>query len=135
MRYLVSSLLIALVADLTNSTTGFGQSFSQFTNPVEQAPAQRNAIQEREIGPKQTLVFVLQNTVGLVYFTTEPNGLRVVTTVKNSDGIPVRFVATLAPEQTATVSVQGGTGDYSMKVSFIRRDGRLIVKTPSYTGD
>jgi hypothetical protein len=135
MRYLVSGLLIALVADLTHSATGFGQSLSQFTNAIEQAPAQRSAIQQREIGPKETLVFVLRKTVGLVYFTTEPDGLRVVTTVRNSGGIPVRFVATLGADQTATVFLPDGTGDYSVIASFMRRDGRLIVKTPSDAGD
>jgi hypothetical protein len=41
---------------------------------------------------------------GVVYYTIEPDGFRVVTTLAEAKGTPIRFVAVLAPGQRVLLS-------------------------------
>ncbi len=64
---------------------------------------------------------------GSVYYTVEPDGLRVVATVSEAPQIsPVRFVATLRPGQSLTLSVAHAAGTQPSEV-LIRRVGDRIV--------
>ena len=73
-------------------------------------------------------MFSLGATIGVAYFTLEPAGMRLVATIQGADGVPVRFSATLAPEQAATVSVPGKVGEAATEVSFLRRGEQLVMK-------
>lgn len=64
----------------------------------------------------------------LTYYTVEPDGFRVVTTVQVEaaandarDATPLRFVVTLAPGQGTTVSVprDGGRGAIELRIARI----------------
>jgi hypothetical protein len=68
-RYLARIFLIALLLDTAIPVSGFAQSSDQSWNAIEATPTPRAAIQGREIGPKQGLVFTLGDMVGVAYFT------------------------------------------------------------------
>lgn len=74
--------------------------------------------------------FTLGDTAGAAYYTIEPNGFRLVTTLGTPEGTPVRFTTTLAPNQIATVSVPRGVGQAAIEVSFSRLGDRVLVATP-----
>lgn len=70
----------------------------------------------------------------LTYYTVEPEGFRVVTTVQvdtaDDDGLdatPVRFVVTLAPGQAATVSVPRDAGRNAIELRIARIGDRIEI--------
>jgi hypothetical protein len=130
--YLARILLIALVMCAAIPISGFSQSGDQSQNTVDVVPT---TAAEREIAAQQGQDFVLGDIMGVAYFTSESGGLRLVATVKNAEGSPVRFVATLAPDQSAIVSVPGKVGEEASEVSFVRRGERVIVKTSPHVGN
>jgi hypothetical protein len=65
---------------------------------------------------------------GVVYYTSEHEGLRVVATIADGEaGLPVRFSATLAENQATTISVPGKLGEPSHSLEIARSGGRLTV--------
>jgi hypothetical protein len=65
---------------------------------------------------------------GVIYYTEENDGYRVVATIAASEGgFPVRFVATLAEGQKVAISVPGKLGEVSETVEFTRFGGKLVV--------
>jgi len=127
MRYAAGIFLTALAAAGTF-----------LMSAAETASSPRTAFQELEIAPGQGLPFVLGDIAGVAYFTLAPSGLRLVATIGTAGDpgrTPVRFVATLQPNQAATVSAPGKTGEKSIEVSFVRQGERLIVKAPSPAGN
>jgi hypothetical protein len=134
MRYSLGILLTALAVATALPKSGFAQCADQSRREAETASSPCPAFQERELAAGRALRFVLNNWVGIAYFTSEPGGLRLVATMATgdgTDGTPVRFVATLAPDQMATLSVPRKVGEGSIEVSFLRQGERLLVKTPS----
>jgi hypothetical protein len=66
---------------------------------------------------------------GVVYYTREADGYRVVATIADGEaGLPVRLSATLADNQSATISVPGEFGEpgHSLK---ILRSGDTVTLT------
>jgi hypothetical protein len=123
MKYTVCTLVMALVSASALPISGFTQSADPTRNAVE------TGSRVQEIDPEQGFGFWLGDTSGIVYFTSEPEGLRVVATLENPQGSPVRFVATLANEQTATISVPCKMGLKSIEISFARRGDRVVVRS------
>jgi hypothetical protein len=69
---------------------------------------------------------------GVVYFTDEQDGYRVVATIADGEtGLPVRFEATLQGTQNLSISVPGKLGEQS-HVFVVSRAGAglLIEPTP-----
>ena len=68
----------------------------------------------------------LGDLAGVVYYTVEPDGYRVVTTLAQGEaGTPVRFVSVLAPGQRALLSTPNERGTLE-----ISRNGEgLTVRT------
>jgi hypothetical protein len=67
---------------------------------------------------------------GIVYFSDEQDGYRVVATIANGEtGLPVRFEATLTPTQNLSISVPGKLGEQS-RVFTISRAGTALVIEP-----
>lgn len=66
----------------------------------------------------------LGDVSGVVYYTAEPDGFRVVTTLAQGEaGTPIRFVSVLAPGQRVVLSTPHQAG--ALEIS---RDGnRLLV--------
>ena len=69
---------------------------------------------------------------GVVYYTVEQDGYRVVATLAEGDeGLPVRFVATLGEGQALAISIPGRLGERTRTVEFARTDGKLLVNPQS----
>jgi hypothetical protein len=133
--YLARIMLVALMMCAAIPVSGLSQSGDKLRDIIDVTTAPRATMAEREIAAEQGQDFVVGDAIGVAYFTSEPDGLRLVATVKSSEGSPVRFVATLAPDQTATVSVPGKVGDAVTEVKFVRRGERVVVKAPAPAGD
>jgi hypothetical protein len=68
---------------------------------------------------------------GVVYYTSEPKGYRVVATIAEGEtGLPVRFEAVLAEAQKITISVPGKLGEMSHVLELSRAAGKLVVSEP-----
>jgi hypothetical protein len=128
MRFLMRTCLLTLAIGWAVVMSGLAQSVDPQPNAEDATRTLQVETQERAIGPKQGVVFSLGATIGVAYFTLEPAGFRLVATIQSAAGAPVRFTATLAPEQAATVSVPGKVGEQATEVSFLRRGEQLVVK-------
>jgi len=63
---------------------------------------------------------------GIVYYTIEPDGYRVVVTLGTES--PMRFIATLSPEQSIFLSTPRGPGEPAIQVHLMRRGEQLLVE-------
>ena len=71
---------------------------------------------------------------GIVYYTQEHDGYRVVATISNGEtGLPIRFEATLTEGQKLSISVPGNLGEQSQVVQISRATGMLVVAGPQET--
>ncbi len=68
---------------------------------------------------------------GVAYYTPEHDGYHVVATLSVAGGAPVRFGATLKPEQAVSFSVPGPEGDAGKVVEIIRRGDNVTVNSPA----
>jgi hypothetical protein len=121
MRYSARTLLTALVVAVALPMLAFSQSAERYKRTAETAATTGTTLQWREITPGHAQSFVLGHAVGVAYFTPESGGLRLVATIGDTGGNPVRFVTTLAPDQMATVSVPRQAGEESIEVRFFRK--------------
>ena len=81
-----------------------------------------------ELGAMKAESIDLAGFLGVVYYTPEPAGYRVVTTIAQGEaGLPVRFVATLTENQTVALSVPGKVGESDQILEISRVGGKLIV--------
>jgi hypothetical protein len=72
--------------------------------------------------------FSLGTVSGIVYYTPGPAGYRVVATMLDAaDGTVVRFVTTLAPEQSVTLSSPRGAGEAAIEVRLVRHGDSLFL--------
>ena len=71
---------------------------------------------------------------GVVYYTVEREGLRVVATLAQGDsGKPVRIEAILAPGQSVILSTPRGLGMAPDTVEIGRHDGQILVQAAPVT--
>jgi hypothetical protein len=119
MRYSGRTLLMALVAVGALPTLAFTQSTDR--SVAETPVTAGTTLQWYKITSGHAQSFALGHAVGVAYFTSEPGGLRLVATIGDTGGNPVRFVTTLAPDQMATVSVPRQAGEESIEASFLRK--------------
>jgi hypothetical protein len=82
-----------------------------------------------ELRPLQAQVIDFGDVSGVAYFTVERDGFRVVVTVakKGMDGVPVRVVAVLAPDQSLVLSTPHVWGTPPDAVEFMRRADTVLV--------
>ena len=86
-----------------------------------------SAAQAGEIKPLAAQSVVLEDASGVVYYTKESEGFRVVATMSAVEGAaPVRFVATLADGQAVTVSIPAEAGKAPRELE-ISRDGDVLT--------
>jgi hypothetical protein len=72
----------------------------------------------------------LGGVTGMVYYTVEPAGYRVVATMQaGEDHTVVRFIATLTPEQSVTLSTPRGVGEPPIEVRFERHGQQVFVES------
>jgi hypothetical protein len=68
---------------------------------------------------------------GIVYYTSEHDGYRVVATIAEGEtGSPVRFVAMLKDGDVLAISAPGKLGEASQVLEISRAAGRLVVGPP-----
>lgn len=66
---------------------------------------------------------------GVVYYTNEDDGFRVVATIADGEaGLPMRFSATLADNHTAAISVPGKLGEAAHSLEISRSGDKLTLK-------
>ncbi|TIO08303.1 MAG: hypothetical protein E5X89_29595 [Mesorhizobium sp.] len=88
-----------------------------------------------ELGAMKAESIDLAGFLGVVYYTPEEDGYRVVTTIAHGEaGLPVRFVATLTENQVVAVSVPGKLGDSDQIIEISRVGGKLVVSPQPIDG-
>ena len=65
---------------------------------------------------------------GIAYYTVEGDGFRVVTTLAEGTGTPVRLVAVLAPGQSVVLSTAREVGVAPVEVEISRQADTLFVR-------
>ncbi|MGY3484294.1 hypothetical protein ACVW1C_002177 [Bradyrhizobium sp. USDA 4011] len=88
------------------------------------------AAQARGLRPIEAQSIHLGDVSGVAYYTVEPDGYRVVTTLAQGEaGTPVRFVSVLAPGQRALLSTPNHAGALEISRSgdsvTVRKSGAL----------
>jgi hypothetical protein len=84
-----------------------------------------------DVGEMQAASIQLHGFSGVVYYTSESDGYRVVATLSEGEsGLPVRFEATLLDGQKLTMSVPSKLGEPSHVVEMTRLHQRLVVSPP-----
>jgi len=93
-----------------------------------------------QLSPMAGRTVTLAEARGVVFYTAEKDGYRLVATFVAAPGArPIRFVTTLAPEQRTTISVPQGVGEPAIEVTFARQGDRMVVNdsrnTPAVVAD
>jgi hypothetical protein len=72
----------------------------------------------------------LGTMTGTVYYTVETGGYRVVATLQTVGDVPMpmRFVATLAPDQAIALSTPRKVGEPPIEVRFVHRGDQVLVE-------
>src|SRR5215470_16049856 len=92
------------------------------------AIAVSSTLQADPLQPIQAQRVDLGALAGVAYYTAEPDGHRLVVTLQAREAdAPFRFVATLAPGQSVTLSVAREVGVPPAEVRFIRHGDQLSV--------
>jgi hypothetical protein len=87
-----------------------------------------------EIGEIQATSIDLYGFRGIVYFTSQSDGYRVVATISEGEnGLPVRFETTLLDGQNMTISVPGKLGEPIHAVEMTRLHSKLTVLQPPHS--
>jgi hypothetical protein len=98
---------------------------------VAAAVAATGVVHAEALKPIEARKLDLGGLVGVAYYTVEEEGHRLVVSLQAPAAeTPVRFVATLAPEQDVTVSVPRGAGEPSVDLHFVRHGGHIDVTAP-----
>lgn len=93
--------------------------------------AMTGALGAAELAPKSGHSIHLARFDGVVYYTVEQEGYRVVATLASGPGeLPIRFVATLGPEQRLLISVPQAVGEPSIEFEILRTGHTLLVSYP-----
>jgi hypothetical protein len=89
-----------------------------------------------EVGEIQATSIDLGGFRGVVYYTSEAGGYRVIATIaEGENGLPVRLEATLLDGQKVTVSVPGKLGEDGHSIEMMRSNSKLIVGPSSMGSD
>jgi hypothetical protein len=75
---------------------------------------------------------------GIVYYTVEQDGYRVVATLASgAEGLPIRFVSTLGPGQRIIISTPQSVNEPAIEVEILRDGDALLVSdlVPRTTAD
>ncbi|WP_206072773.1 hypothetical protein [Mesorhizobium temperatum] len=68
---------------------------------------------------------------GVIYYTVEQSGYRVVATLASSaDELPIRFISTLGPGQRMVISVGQSIGLPAIDFEILRNGDALVVGDP-----
>ena len=85
-----------------------------------------------ELAPGKGQSVRLPGMGGVVYYTVEQDGYRVVATLASElEQQPTRFISTLAPGQRMVISVPQAAGEPSADLEIVRDGGLLLVNAPT----
>ena len=84
--------------------------------------------------PVEGRVIDLGNVTGVVYYTPEPGGYRVVATFAQEEGgAPMRFEAVLAPGQSVVLSTPRDIGVAPRAVEISRQGDQVLMQEANVT--
>ena len=83
-----------------------------------------------ELRPTQGQTFDLGGVLGVAYYTVEQDGYHVVATLASGAETPIRFIATLGPGQSLTISVPQAVGELPLDFEIARIGEALFVGDP-----
>lgn len=99
------------------------------------APAAAGEAQPLPMTPSGAHSVDLGHFQGVAYYTEEPQGFRVVATLATGEeGVPLRFVATLADRQKVSFSVPAPAGSPAATLEIERSGDRVLVTRPDTPG-
>jgi len=87
----------------------------------------------QELRPMQGRQIDLGGVAGVVYYTLESGGVRVVATLVEGEGTPLRIEAVLAPGQRVLLSIPHEPGVAPEVVEIRCRGDRLLVQAAPVT--
>lgn len=79
--------------------------------------------------PMQAYSVSIPGFTGIVHYTSESDGLRVVASLAEEGGAPLRIVSTLAPETTMVLSVPRGVGEPATEIEMRRRGDFVVIRS------
>ena len=86
-----------------------------------------------ELAPDSGHSIHLADFSGVVYYTIEQDGYRVVATLASGpEALPIRFISTLGPGQRVVISVPGVVGKPSIDFEIVRNGDALLVHAAPY---
>ena len=83
------------------------------------------AVRAETLQPIQGKTADLGTIGGTVYYTIQPDGYQVVATLGTES--PIRFIATLSPEQSIILSTPRNVGEPAIQVRIMRHGEQLFV--------
>jgi hypothetical protein len=84
-----------------------------------------------ELTPNSAQSVHLAGVTGIVYYTVEDNGYKIVATLASSPNEqPIRFVATLAEGQRMLISVPQPAGQPLLDLEILHKGDALLVSDP-----
>jgi len=86
-----------------------------------------SGVRAETLHPMQGKTVDLGTVGGIVYYTIQPDGYHVVATLGTES--PIRFTATLSPEQAIALSTPRGLGEPAIQVRIMRRGEQLLVES------
>ena len=89
-------------------------------------------VQAEPLSPAHGRSIDLGGFRGVAYYTVEDGGYRVVVTVMEADGKPVRLETVLGPRQSMLLTSPQGVGA-AAKIEITRRDDQLHVNNVALT--
>lgn len=95
--------------------------------------ATAGAAQADGLRPIEARSIDLGAVTGTAYYTADPDGYRVVATLAQGAGTPVRFEAVLTPGQSISLSTPAEVGVAADTVEISRRDDEVLVRTSPLT--
>lgn len=82
-----------------------------------------------ELAPGNGYSLQLSRFDGVVYYTAEPDGYRVIATLAAGvEAQPIRFISTLEPGQRLVISVPQALGQPSVDLTIVRDGDALLVE-------
>ncbi|WP_353645030.1 hypothetical protein [Mesorhizobium sp. WSM2239] len=72
---------------------------------------------------------------GVLYYTSVDDGYQLVATIADGEAAPVRFRATLAENQSATISVPGKLGEPGQSLEISRSGDKLTLNKGPISND
>lgn len=84
-----------------------------------------------ELAPGNGHTVHLDHFYGILYYSVEQNGYRVVVTLASgADASPIRFISTLGPGQRLVISVPRSVNQPSVDLEILRKGEEFVINEP-----